>query len=50
MSLGLAHLFFPRRLERGLDGEGPLGSNGWSIIVTFVSMMVAAVAGVLLLP
>lgn len=49
MSLGLAHLFFPRRLERGLEGEGPLGSNGWSILVTCVALVVAVVAGVLLL-
>lgn len=49
MSLGLAHLYFPRRLERGLEGEGPLGSNGWSILVTCVSLIVAVVAGALLL-
>ncbi|HEX7318229.1 MAG TPA: hypothetical protein VF297_30270 [Pyrinomonadaceae bacterium] len=49
MSLGLAHLYFPRRLERGLEGEGPLGSNGWSILVTCVALVVAVIAGVLLL-
>jgi ABC-2 type transport system permease protein len=49
MSLGLAHLGFPRRLEKGLEGEGPLGSNGWSILVTFVALIVAIVAGVLLI-
>ena len=49
MSLGLAHLCFPRRLERGLEGEGPLGSNGWSILVTCVALVVAVVAGSLLL-
>jgi ABC-2 type transport system permease protein len=49
MSLGLAHLCFPRRLEKGLEGEGPLGSNGWSILVTCVALVVAAVAGALLL-
>jgi ABC-type transport system involved in multi-copper enzyme maturation permease subunit len=48
MSLGLAHLFFPRRMEKGLEGEGPLGSNGWSILVTCVAVVVAVVAGVLL--
>jgi ABC-2 type transport system permease protein len=49
MSLGLAHLYFPRRLEKGLEGEGPLGSNGWSILVTFVALIVAIVAGMLLI-
>lgn len=49
MSLGLAHLSFPRRLEKGLGGEGPLGSNGWSILVTCVGLIVAIVAGVLLI-
>jgi ABC-2 type transport system permease protein len=49
MSLGLAHLYFPRRMEKGLEGEGPLGSNGWSILVTCVALVVAVVAGVLLL-
>jgi ABC-type transport system involved in multi-copper enzyme maturation permease subunit len=49
MSLGLAQLFFPRRLEKGLEGEGPLGSNGWSILVTAVALVVAVVAGALLL-
>ncbi|MBV8856876.1 MAG: hypothetical protein JOZ02_08110 [Acidobacteria bacterium] len=49
VSLGLAHLYFPRRLERGLEGEGPLGSNGWSILLTCVALVVAVVAGVLLL-
>jgi ABC-type transport system involved in multi-copper enzyme maturation permease subunit len=48
-SLGLAHLCFPRRLEKGLEGEGPLGSNGWSILVTFVALIAAVVAGVLLI-
>lgn len=49
LSLGLAHLYFPRRLEKGLEGEGPLGSNGWSILLTCVALVVAVVAGVLLL-
>lgn len=49
VSLGLAHLYFPRRLEKGLEGEGPLGSNGWSILVTCVALVVALVAGALLL-
>jgi ABC-type transport system involved in multi-copper enzyme maturation permease subunit len=49
VSLGLAHLCFPRRLEKGLEGAGPLGSNGWSILVTCVALVAAAVAGVLLL-
>lgn len=49
MSLGLAHLCFPRRLEKGLEGEGPLGSNGWSILVTLVALIVAIVASVLLI-
>jgi hypothetical protein len=49
MSLGLAHLYFPRRMEKGLEGDGPLGSNGWSILVTCVALIVAVVAGVLLL-
>lgn len=49
VSLGLAHLFFPRRMEKGLEGEGPLGSNGWSILVTCVALIVAVVAGVPLL-
>ena len=49
ISLGLAHLCFPRRLEKGLEGEGPLGSNGWSILLTSVALIVAAVTGVLLL-
>ena len=48
-SLGLAHLLFPRRMEKGLEGEGPLGSNGWSLLVTCVALIVAVVAGVLLL-
>jgi hypothetical protein len=39
----------PRRLEKGLEGEGPLGSNGWSLLVTCVALVVAVVAGVLLL-
>jgi hypothetical protein len=49
LSLGLAHLRFPRRIERGLEGEGPLGSNGWSILLTSFALVVAVVAGVLLL-
>jgi ABC-2 type transport system permease protein len=48
MSLGLAHLYFPRRMEKGLEGEGPLGSNGWSILVTCVAVVVAVVTAVLL--
>lgn len=47
-ALGLAHLLFPRRMERGLEGAGPLGSNGWSILVTSIALVVAAVAGALL--
>ena len=49
MSLGLAHLYFPRRMEKGLEGVGPLGSNGWSILATCVALIVAVVAAVLLL-
>jgi len=48
-SLGLAHLRFPRRMEKGLEGAGPLGSNGWSILLTCVALTAALVAGVLLL-
>jgi len=49
VSLGLAHLYFPRRMEKGLEGEGPLGSHGWSILVTCVALIVTVVASVLLL-
>jgi hypothetical protein len=48
VALGLAHLLFPRRMEKGLEGAGPLGSNGWSILVTSIALVVAAVAGALL--
>jgi hypothetical protein len=50
LSLGLAHLYFPRRMEKGLEGEGPLGSNGWSLLLTFVGLVVAVVAAILLYP
>ena len=48
LALALAHLCFPRRLEKGFEGEGPLGSNGWSFLMAVISLAVAVITGLLI--
>lgn len=43
--LALAHLFFQRKSIKGFQVDGRLSGTGWSILITVVSIAIAAVTG-----
>jgi ABC-type transport system involved in multi-copper enzyme maturation permease subunit len=43
--LALAHLGFQRKSAKGFRSNGRLGSAGWALVVTVVSLVVAVIAG-----
>jgi len=45
LCLALAHLGFRRKSAKGFTINGRLGSTGWSLVVTVVSLVVALVTG-----
>lgn len=45
LCLALAHLGFHRKSAKGLGINGRLGSRGWALVVTVVSLAVAVVTG-----
>ena len=45
LCLALAHLGFRRKSAKGFTINGRLGSTGWAIVVTVVSLVVAVVTG-----
>jgi ABC-type transport system involved in multi-copper enzyme maturation permease subunit len=46
--LSLAHIFFERKSTRALKAGARLSSRGWSIVVLIVSVVVTAIAGLLI--
>lgn len=43
--LSLAHLFFERKSTKGLQSKGRLSGKGWSILILFLSILIAVITG-----
>jgi hypothetical protein len=48
LCLALAHLGYRRKSAKGFIIKGRLGSTGWALVVTVVSMAVAVITGALI--